>query len=102
MKRPTSSCWQFLKYLVYLMGATLLCAGLLSAVLTQANQDSPAAPAWTSPSVMAVRRVSGIPDGQHAPNFLSNLDCSLLTYRLSAGTAMQTGCFTGTAFGWLA
>lgn len=101
MKQAPSPGWQLLRYLAYLIGATLLCAGLLSAVLAHAIEDPSTQVAWAAPSAMAVRRVSDIPDGQHELNFLGNLDCSTLTYRLSAGSSLQNGCFTETAFGWL-
>lgn len=50
---------------------------------------------------MTIKRVSSVDSAQSEPNFLNNLDCSLVTYRLVAGSTMQTGCFTETAFGLL-
>jgi len=58
-------------------------------------------PAWANPSVTALQRVSAIGSAQNTPNFLSNLDCTLTTYRLVGSSTMQTGCFTPTAFGLL-
>lgn len=58
-------------------------------------------PAWVTPSAMAVKRVSDIPDTRRQPNFLSNLDCTKLTYRMVGESGMRSGCFTPTAFGML-
>ncbi len=84
---------------VLIVAATMIVAsaGCWSAV-TGVND---AAPAWASPSAMALKRVSNVSDIQHQPNFLNNLDCNLLTYRLAASSIMQTGCFSPTAFGLL-
>lgn len=87
------------KYAVYLLSAILLGAWLLGVVLTRAAGDEAVAPAWANPSVMALRRVSAVDSAQHESNFLNNLDCTLMTYRLAAGNTMQTGCFTETSFG---
>ncbi len=65
------------------------------------HADGNSGPMWATPSAMAVKRVSDIPDGQHQPGFLSNLDCTKLTYRQAGGNDMRTGCFTPTAFGML-
>jgi lysophospholipase L1-like esterase len=54
---------------------------------------------WTSPPAMALRRIGDVDSQQHERGFISNLDCSLLTYRLRDSPAMQTDCFTSTAFG---
>lgn len=54
---------------------------------------------WSAPTAKTVKRVSTIPGAQHAPNYMSNLDCQTITYRLVNRNAMQTGCFTPTAFG---
>ncbi|HEX4773895.1 MAG TPA: GDSL-type esterase/lipase family protein [Candidatus Saccharimonadales bacterium] len=56
-------------------------------------------PAWATPKAMAIKRVSAIASAQNEPTFLSNLDCSLVDYRLVASSTMQTGCFSPTAFG---
>jgi hypothetical protein len=84
--------------LVYLALAMVVYACLAWQVLTLADSGG-AEPAWAGPSVMAVRRVSAVPSAQSEPNSLDNMDCSLVTYRLVNSTAMQTGCFTETAFG---
>ncbi|HVV25541.1 MAG TPA: SGNH/GDSL hydrolase family protein [Candidatus Saccharimonadales bacterium] len=56
---------------------------------------------WTVPSSTAVRRVSDMSTTQDQPNFMVNLDCTALTYRLTNSSTMQNGCFTPTAFGML-
>lgn len=102
MKRLESCPWRFVKYLACPVGALLLCAGLFGAVLAHAaNGDVAAAPAWANPSVMALRHVGPVTSAQHEPNFLNNLDCDLMDYRLTADSVMRTGCFTPTAFGLL-
>ncbi len=90
---------QSVKYAAYLLAALLLGVGLLCVVLVRVAGDGAGAPAWASPSVMALRRVSAVDSAQHESNFLNNLDCTLMTYRLTASNVMQTGCFTETAFG---
>ncbi len=71
---------------------------LLSVVVTHAASGE-SEPAWSHPSVMALRRVSQVASAQSEPNLLNNLDCSLVTYRLVGASQMQTGCFTQSAFG---
>jgi hypothetical protein len=46
-----------------------------------------------------MRRVGVLETSQNQPNFLSNLDCTSMTYRTVSSHIMQTGCFTPTAFG---
>ncbi len=65
------------------------------------HADGNGAPAWANPGATAVKRLSAIDPVQHQPNFLSNLDCSSMTYRMVGSSTMQTGCFTPTAFGML-
>jgi hypothetical protein len=101
MKRLELRWWRLVKYLAYLCVAVLLGAGLLGAVLARAAGDGAATPSWAAPSVMALKRVSPVISAQHEPNFLSNLDCTLADYRLVAGGALRTGCFTPTAYGLL-
>ena len=55
--------------------------------------------AWANPSVTALKRVGVIDGTQHQPNLLSNLDCSLMTYRVVGDSTMKSGCFTPSAFG---
>lgn len=62
---------------------------------TATNTDS----AWANPAALALRKASGLTPSQQEPNFLSNLDCELLTYHLVADATMHTGCFTEAAFG---
>ena len=101
MKRLELRWWRLVKYLAYVSGTALLCAGLLSAVLARAAGDEAAMPSWAAPSVTALKRVSPVISAQHEPNFLSNLDCTLADYRLVAGGTMRTGCFTPTSYGLL-
>lgn len=54
---------------------------------------------WASPSATTVRRASALFSAQHEPVFLRNMDCTLLTYRTTTNSTLQTGCFTPTAFG---
>ena len=86
-----------MKYLANVSGAALLCAELLGTVLVSEADDGSAAPAWATPGATALKRVSPVIGAQHEPNFLSNLDCALVDYRLVAGGTMQTGCFTPTS-----
>lgn len=86
------------------LSAVLLSLALVAVVVASADQlsaanDGSAAPDWSAPNAMALKRASDIDNTQHQPNFLSNLDCDLLTYRLAATSSMQTGCFGQTAFG---
>jgi lysophospholipase L1-like esterase len=72
---------------------------MMSAVgmsLAHASDDSPA---WTSPGVTAIKRVSDLPATPDQPNYLSNLDCTSLSYRMVGQNNVQSGCFTPTAFG---
>lgn len=89
----------FIKQLLYLLVATVLAAGLLSVILAQAQGNGSSGPAWAAPTAMAIRRASSVANAQSTPNFLDNLDCSLVTYRLVGSGTMQTGCFTETVFG---
>ena len=91
---------QFAKQLAYLAATTVVFACILSIVLTQAAQDT-STPEWSAPKTMTLRRVNQTIGGQSEPVLLNNLDCVSLTYRLVASGAMQTGCFTETAFGLL-
>jgi lysophospholipase L1-like esterase len=54
---------------------------------------------WTNPTTLSLSRANGIGGAQAQPNFLSNLDCTAITYRLTDSSTMNTGCFTPTAFG---
>ncbi len=70
------------------------------AALTMATADeTDAAPAWSNPKAMAIRRAGLLGSAQAEPNFLSNLDCVPVTYRLTSGGANQTSCFSDAAFG---
>lgn len=56
---------------------------------------------WTSPGNAEFRRVSDLSAAQTEPNFLNNIDCTAITYRLTGSNTMRTGCFTPTALGML-
>ncbi len=98
MKGTNSSGRWWLWRLFYLLAGTLLVICLLDVVLVRAATGG-LEPAWSHPSVMALRRVSQVTSAQSEPNLLNNLDCSLVTYRLVGASQMQTGCFTQSAFG---
>lgn len=100
MGQGSGSIWRWwLTRLVYLLVGTVICIGLLSAVITNAVETG--TPAWSSPSQMALRRASSLPSSQSEPNFLNNMDCTLVDYRLAATSQMRNGCFTESAFGFL-
>jgi hypothetical protein len=65
----------------------------------QAATSVESAPAWSIPSVMALKRISSLSPHQSEPGYLSNLDCTLEDYHMTDSLTMQTGCFTETAFG---
>jgi lysophospholipase L1-like esterase len=77
----------------------LLLCYLLRAVPGQAAGTVADSPEWAEPSVTTVERVSPMETSQNTPVMFSNTDCSLTTYHLTTSTAMQTGCFTETAYG---
>src|SRR5436305_482554 len=99
MRRPAATRWWWLKRMAYLLVATLLLIGILSLIFAEAAGPEADAPAWTNPRTMVVRRVSDIGNSQNAPNFLSNLDCVPLTYRMVGSSNRQNGCFTQTGMG---
>lgn len=78
---------------------TLLTAGLLAHQYTAATAVITPMPAWVKPTVMALKRVNTVSSHQNEPDYLSNLDCTLLTYHLVSSGVMQSGCFTDTAYG---
>jgi lysophospholipase L1-like esterase len=55
---------------------------------------------WASPTAMAVKQVDEVGGAQNESNFFNNMDCSLVTYRLTAASDPQNGCMTATAFGF--
>jgi hypothetical protein len=85
--------------------AALVLVSLLSGSLRwtagQEGSSATTGAAWANPSAIAIKKFSDITTSQTHPNFLSNLDCYLFTYRLPNSGTMQTGCFTDTAFGYL-
>ncbi len=54
---------------------------------------------WARPSVMTLKEVSDMSPLLTQPNLFSNLDCEVLSYRLTGSSEMQSGCFSTTAFG---
>lgn len=84
-----------------LLAALLVSTPGVSLIHTANSAATSGQPAWASPAATAVKRASDISNIQHQSNFLSNFDCTQLTYRLVSSSAMQTGCFTPTAFGML-
>ncbi|HZL07960.1 MAG TPA: SGNH/GDSL hydrolase family protein [Candidatus Dormibacteraeota bacterium] len=98
--RQAKSEWRWLaRQLAYLLAAAWLFTCLLCVVLNQAAGSADTVTGWASPNSMALKRVGDVDSAQREPNFLSNLDCSLMEYRLPGNTTMQTGCFGATAFG---
>lgn len=81
------------------LGTTVILAGLFGAGAVKAATGP--TPAWAKPSVMALKQISVIETARHEPNFLSNLDCDAIDYRLPGNGTMQSGCFTWTALGAL-
>jgi hypothetical protein len=61
----------------------------------RASDDSP----WVQPPAVSIRKLSGATGAQNQPYFMSNLDCTLLSYRLVSDSTMQNGCFSSAAFG---
>ena len=83
----------------YVLAGALIFACYLTLVFASATPVSGSAPAWAQPSVMAIKRFSQTPPAQTTPVLLNNMDCSLVEYRLAASNAMQSSCFTPTAWG---
>lgn len=79
--------------------AVCIVVSLIGAVWVSASDGEEAAPAWATPSAMAVKHVSPLDGVQDQPNLFGNLDCDLTGYRTVVGNTLQTGCFTQTAFG---
>lgn len=93
---------RFVKRLVCLALALLLILAIGGRLAVEAVEPSQAENLeWAAPAHKALRRVGGLPTTQNHPNFLSNLDCTPVTYRLVSEQTMRTGCFTPTAFGML-
>lgn len=79
----------------------LVFSGVFTGLRVRAVGSSQAESAWASPNVMALKRIANVSGHQQEPIAISNLDCTLETYRLTSSSTMQTGCFTDTAFGQL-
>ncbi len=81
----------------------ILALGLLNIAshVVLAADSAPSGPLWSRPTATALKRIAPQESAQNEPNFLNNLDCSLMTYRQVGSGTMQSGCFTATAFGWL-
>lgn len=87
------------KRLLYLVVAAVLFGCLLSLVMAGARPSEINGPAWAAPTAMTLRQVSTTTGAQNEPNFLDNLDCSLVSYRLVSSGTMENGCFSNSAFG---
>lgn len=75
--------------------------GMVASIDLGAVVSDETRPNWSAPTNTALKKSGSIGAAQQEPNFLNNLDCELLSYRVVASSAMQTGCFTPTAFGLL-
>lgn len=95
--RQEFSWW--LQRLLYLAIAALLFGGYLSIVMAGAQTANGAEPAWVMPAAITLQRAGDLSSIPQEPGFLDNLNCTYLTYRLVNSDTMQTGCFTGSAFG---
>ncbi|MEO7364219.1 MAG: SGNH/GDSL hydrolase family protein, partial [Candidatus Saccharimonadales bacterium] len=86
--------------LLILILLVVLTAGVYGSLRQlSATDGSVAAPNWAAPSIMALKRIASVSPHQNEPVYLSNLDCTLVEYRLVSDTTMRSGCFTPTAFG---
>lgn len=100
MNRANTNRAGWLERLLYFLLGTLIYSCLTWQVMTlAASGDSE--PAWSSPSIAAIRKVSDTPSTQTRPLFLSNMDCGLVSFRYVGSSTMQTGCFTDSAFGMM-
>jgi hypothetical protein len=67
------------------MKRQIIALGVLGAIIALASTGVGAttAPneqlAWSSPSVMALKRISSVAGHQNEPTYLSNLDCTIVT-----------------------
>lgn len=87
--------------MVCLLSVVVFALVVVGAALIHADGNPTSGPAWANPSASALKRISSIDGVKHQPGFLTNLDCSLMTYRLVGDSTMRTGCFTPTALGLL-
>jgi hypothetical protein len=90
---------RYMRIIFYSMAVITMVVAYLDLAMSGLGSASPDTPDWAHPSDIAAKRVSDIPGEQHEPVLFNNLDCSLITYRLVAESAMRGGCFTETAFG---
>ena len=75
----------------------LVCGAFVHAVVLPSL-----APAWASPSAMALQKVGDLQDnGVALPTMVENLDCQTISRPLASNGVMQSGCFMSTAFGAL-
>jgi lysophospholipase L1-like esterase len=79
--------------LCLLAAALILLAG--RAPVTQAADST----AWVEPPAISIKKISTATGSQSQPLFMSNLDCTLLSYRLVNDSTMRNGCFSPAAFG---
>ncbi len=94
---------RFVKRLAALLILFVLLTSIAGQALgvTAGSASQPTEPNWAMPGAMALRRIGPLGTSQNQPNFLSNLDCTPLTYRLVGQSAQQDGCLTSTAYGML-
>lgn len=93
---------RIIKRFLLIAGVVVILLSAVGRILVQAaGTNANDSLAWAAPSHMAMRRISGLGTVQNQPNFLSNLNCDPLTYRMVGSNIMQNGCFTPTAFGKL-
>lgn len=77
----------------------LLYVCLLWSVLTHASEAQNTEPAWANPTEQSIKKIGDVSSAQNQPNYTDNLDCTLLSYRLTNTNDMGSGCFIETAFG---
>lgn len=78
---------------LYVIAAAVLVSTALALVAAQTPGS------WTSPSDVTLKRVSGLPAGNHDYGGAGNIDCTPLTYRQADSDDMSTGCFSRFAGG---
>lgn len=101
MKQRTYEWVWWLRRLVWLLLASVTGVCILSMIIAKALTTENESIDWAGAPAMAIKRVSPVAQAQNEPNFLNNLDCNLVTYRLAATSTTRTGCFSETAFGLL-
>ena len=90
--------WQFFSCIFV---GCLIYFCLLWQVLTLAANSTSAAPDWATPKAVTIKRVTEVNSAQSQPNLFDNMDCQLLSYRITGTNTMTNGCFVETALGYL-